>query len=141
MRISWGATAAAACLVATTAQAFLVPPPATTTSTKVLAERGDDLVNRKDVLSFGLLSGAMLGLLGGSGMAQAAEEVPVFRNSLGGLLEIYTDIQKVRWQGHYVVLVLVAEGSCSSYHGFDVTARAEQLRHFVVIALTMTSSR
>jgi len=63
----------------------------------MMSLQGDDRMNRKDAMvSFSLLSGALAGILGGSGMAQAAEQIPVFRNSLGGQLEIYSDIQKVR---------------------------------------------
>lgn len=97
MRSLFAATLA---LAAASGSAFLLPTPAarpaaTTHSSTV---RMSAEMDRRDALSRSA-AGAALALLGvavATPAARAAEEVPLVRDKMGGLLEPYTDIAKVR---------------------------------------------
>lgn len=100
---------AVACLVAACAstQAFVLPstPSSTTTSRQQpralssstpLAASSSSMHDRRGLLF--KTTGSLLGLAGLSLVrpANAYDEVPLVRDKLGGLLEPYTDIAKVR---------------------------------------------
>lgn len=84
---------------ATTSSAFVLPMPSPTRPAAVMMRAGSpSRLDRRDALSRSA-AGAALAILGvavASPAARAAEEVPLVRDKMGGLLEPYTDIAKVR---------------------------------------------
>lgn len=115
MRSLFAATLA---LAAASGSAFLLPNPTNPAATVCMsAHHGMD---RRDALSRSA-AGAALAILGVAGLARpvrAAEEVPLVRDRMGGLLEPYTDIAKVRLR--VMVWVMMWCGVCGVIVGlFD----------------------
>jgi hypothetical protein len=89
---------------------FIIPPATTSRARQgrfAVAMSSDDAGGALDRRSWGARVGLGLGLglVAGMGQARAAEEVPVVRSSLGGVLEPYSDIGKVRRQ-HLTIVIM-----------------------------------
>lgn len=102
MRSLFAATLA---LAAASGSAFLLPIPPTPATRSSAIRMAAEQMDRRDALARSAAGAALaiLGVAGGLGgpavaPVRAAEEVPLVRDTMGGLLTPYTDIPKVHWR-------------------------------------------